>query len=601
MPHPIDAKKVNGAHSGRPEQVKEQGLKIWTAVKDAVKDGRSLSYDFLHKPPRRDYPDYYELIKHPIALDDIKKRLDNGSYASLGALKDDFELLVENAKQYNMAESQIVQDAKELLRIVHRLYRKMVPNGDDEENVNSLEHSMKTRIDKLIKKKGLGDRVLSTEFMDFPDRKLWSSYYKTIKKPQCFNNVQQRIKNKEYHTSAQFAADVELIFSNAMTFNLEHTQIWEDALTLRDTFRQLMSDLPPPHALQEYTKPSNKIKIRRPQPAQPTASTSTTQPAKHESGSSSLLLRVPAAHPATSAKTASQAPAIAPAPPPPTLPVAPNKVAPKASTPAPPKASTPQVQAQVKRATPQPPVQTVSFINATPLHYPQTAQPACVPPAPVVAPSTTAAPPVLRPSSAVNAHSTSHSPAPVVLPLSHQLKSVTLRIQPRDRVLTLDRRDGVKSWAVRLVPGETSVLVSDVTYMQDDEDDSSDEEDADADKHEKDEDDMDVDVEKETPSPPRNGKKKGKARARGRPPKASTVAAKAAQAAAAAKAEKAAKKKAVAKLGEIQLKLNTFVVKEQPEKPGEWSVYLPVGSNVIEVGEIGGMIWKVYAERLGDV
>jgi hypothetical protein len=47
---------------------------------------------------------------------------------------------------------------------------------------------------------------------------------------------QRKIKRKEYHTSAAFAADVELVFSNAMAFNQDHTVIWEDALALRVCF-----------------------------------------------------------------------------------------------------------------------------------------------------------------------------------------------------------------------------------------------------------------------------------------------------------------------------------------------------------------------------
>ena len=77
--------------------------------------GRSLSFDFIRKPSKRLYPDYYELIQHPIALDDIKKQLDTGAYSSLEAVKNDFELCFSNAKQYNQTESIIFQDAKELL------------------------------------------------------------------------------------------------------------------------------------------------------------------------------------------------------------------------------------------------------------------------------------------------------------------------------------------------------------------------------------------------------------------------------------------------------------------------------------------------------
>ena len=47
---------------------------------------------------------------------------------------------------------------------------------------------------------------------------------------------QKRIKRKEYQNSSDFAADVELVFSNALTFNQDETLIWQDAMALRVTF-----------------------------------------------------------------------------------------------------------------------------------------------------------------------------------------------------------------------------------------------------------------------------------------------------------------------------------------------------------------------------
>ena len=48
--------------------------------------------------------------------------------------------------------------------------------------------------------------------------------------------VQRKIKRKEYETIADFVIDVDLVFSNAMLFNEDHTPIWEDALELRVRF-----------------------------------------------------------------------------------------------------------------------------------------------------------------------------------------------------------------------------------------------------------------------------------------------------------------------------------------------------------------------------
>lgn len=353
-----------------------------------------------------------------------------------------------------------------------------------------------------------------------------------------------------------------------------------------------MSDMPPPHSIPEYAKLSNKIKIRPPQAPQ-AASSGSTQPAaatKFEQTTSSLLLRVPAAHPTNSP------PKVTPqAPPRPTnqAPAAPvRSPAPPAQAPPAPKPQKTQAQAptQPNAPIPQAPIQTVSFINATPSHYPRApyAPPSA---ASTPVPAVSATPPVFRASSALNVNSTSQSPAPapVTLPPSHQLKSIDLRIQPKGRPLSLDHRDGVKSWAIRLAPGETSVNFSNIIFLGDhaDEDSSGDEDEADKDD---DDFDMDVDVEVDSFSHAKNGRKKGKGRGRGRPPKA----------AAKGKAVKITKKKPTSKIGEIQLKLNNFVVREQPDQQGEWNVYLPLGSSVIEVGEVGGMIWKIYLERVGD-
>ena len=76
--------------------------------------GRMLSHDFLRLPSKRQYPDYYQLIKRPISLDEIKTQLENGLYTTLEDVKQDFETCFKNAKRYNMKDSQIWKDAKQL-------------------------------------------------------------------------------------------------------------------------------------------------------------------------------------------------------------------------------------------------------------------------------------------------------------------------------------------------------------------------------------------------------------------------------------------------------------------------------------------------------
>ena len=80
----------------------------------SLSSGRQLALVFQTKPSRKLYPDYYQIIKNPIALDDIKKRLDTGAYSSLQTIRTDFELLFNNALEYNMKDSVIWKDAKDM-------------------------------------------------------------------------------------------------------------------------------------------------------------------------------------------------------------------------------------------------------------------------------------------------------------------------------------------------------------------------------------------------------------------------------------------------------------------------------------------------------
>ncbi|KAJ7492311.1 RSC complex protein [Mycena latifolia] len=556
----------------RVGDVREQGMKLWHTVRDAVnKEGRILSTDFVRKPSKKLYPDYYTYIQHPIALEDIKKQLESDFYPTLEAVRQDFELCFENAKLYNRKDSEIWKDAKDLLKLANKTYNKLVPSDEDGEHAKkpSLHRLAKARLTKLVAKTDDTGRILSDIFMELPSKKLWPQYYDQIKKPQCLEAIFKKIKRKEYLTSTDFADDVELVFSNAMIFNQDHTPIWEDALNLRDTFRQLMSDLPSPFAVARYQKSSNaKIKIKMP------AATAAAGPAPPTTTASSVLLRVPG--PTAKASTPVVAPAPLPTPTPP----------PATASPALPPNTLPSTN--TIQPTPQPPAATyINTTTATFAHYPNASYiPGSTPLAPVTAPAPAPVPaPVVNPTPA-KIMSVSNSPAPPPLHPSHMLKGVSLMTEPCKRPFILDHRDGVKTWAMRLGPGERAVSVADVTYMGDDEDDSSDEEEEDEDDEDEDEDEMDVDV------PAKNGKKKGKGKGRTRGKgKVLTAAAKALQAARAAKKE-------ARKIGEVQVKLNGFVVAEKVGHPGQWMVDLQAGANLLEVGEKGGLIWKVYAERL---
>ena len=67
---------------------------------------------FIELPSRIEYPDYYQVIQHPIALQDMRNKL--GPLYSLADLKSDFDQMVQNAFTYNIKGSAVYTNAKAL-------------------------------------------------------------------------------------------------------------------------------------------------------------------------------------------------------------------------------------------------------------------------------------------------------------------------------------------------------------------------------------------------------------------------------------------------------------------------------------------------------
>lgn len=258
------------------QNVSELGLKLLETLRKATNSsGMHIANDFKKLPNKRMYPDYYELIKQPIAFDDIKARIDAHGYASLEDVKADFDLCFRNAKRYNMKNSDIWIAARDLQRMAATTFKELQPHSsetddkgaetqdedddDDDPGVGSpskndgagekrkagrppmLYKKYETRLNKLIEKNDDG-YYHSEIFMDVVNRKDYPDYYQVIKKPISFNMILKRIKRKEYPSPKEFMDDVELVFTNAVTYNEDHSQIWEDAKILQATFHTLCAD-----------------------------------------------------------------------------------------------------------------------------------------------------------------------------------------------------------------------------------------------------------------------------------------------------------------------------------------------------------------------
>ncbi|XP_028617242.1 protein polybromo-1-like, partial [Grammomys surdaster] len=80
--------------------------------------GQLIAEPFFHLPSKKKYPDYYQQIKMPISLQQIRTKLKNQEYETLDHLECDLNLMFENAKRYNVPNSAIYKRVLKLQQVM---------------------------------------------------------------------------------------------------------------------------------------------------------------------------------------------------------------------------------------------------------------------------------------------------------------------------------------------------------------------------------------------------------------------------------------------------------------------------------------------------
>ncbi|ESO11119.1 hypothetical protein HELRODRAFT_194900 [Helobdella robusta] len=221
---------------------------------DSIKSYRNsndqaICEPFLRLPSRRFYPDYYQEIKRPLSLVKIQKKIKNGSYPKLESLASDFNLVFDNAKQYNREDSRIYQDADTLQKVMRGKFEELKRS---KEAAATKQHQSKAADDEATRRKRMrlcddnlkknlyalynsvllfkiGNRSPIDIFRTLPLRKEYPDYYQIIKQPIDMNIIELKIKHDKYLNLMSLSLDFELMFNNARQYNEETSMIYRDA------------------------------------------------------------------------------------------------------------------------------------------------------------------------------------------------------------------------------------------------------------------------------------------------------------------------------------------------------------------------------------
>lgn len=204
---------------------------------------RQLDSAFLKLPPKKVYPDYYELIEQPISLSEITKKVQKGSYATPASFVADFALMYDNAVLYNDPTSWIVQDAKKILDYVNE--NVDVNATAPEPTPRELADMCEAVLDEIINHEFPEDGVLSGPFLYNVDPNEYPEYYTVIEKPTSFENVKKQLRGSLFSESSSvadnlnaFYNETDLILKNAQAYNDPSSLIHEDLKKLQQLLRE---------------------------------------------------------------------------------------------------------------------------------------------------------------------------------------------------------------------------------------------------------------------------------------------------------------------------------------------------------------------------
>ncbi|XP_019360771.1 PREDICTED: protein polybromo-1 isoform X7 [Gavialis gangeticus] len=243
--------------------------------------GQLISEPFFHLPSKKKYPDYYQQIKTPISLQQIRTKLKNHEYETLDQLESDLNLMFENAKRYNVPNSAIYKRVLKMQQVMQAKKKELARRDDIEDGDSMISSatsdtgSSKRKSKKNIRKqrmKILYNAVLEARepstgrrlcdlFMVKPSKKDYPDYYKIILEPMDLKMIEHNIRNDKYSGEEAMIEDMKLMFRNARHYNEEGSQVYNDAHMLEKILKEKKKELGPLPEDDDIASP--KLKLSR--------------------------------------------------------------------------------------------------------------------------------------------------------------------------------------------------------------------------------------------------------------------------------------------------------------------------------------------------
>ncbi|XP_042729302.1 bromodomain testis-specific protein isoform X2 [Lagopus leucura] len=202
-------------------------------------------------------PDYYSIIKKPMDLSTIKKRLEHNYYTKAAECIDDFKTMFLNCYIYNKPGDDIVFMAQELEKVFMQKIAQMppeeilMPNNKGKRKEKLIEEpqqpnsgtSSKQRTRQKQPESGEQSTAITQELQKATPPPLSAAQLTTLM-PAAIPITKKKMDNFEYRDIQEFATDVRLMFMNCYKRNSPDHEVVAMAKKLQDVFETHFAKIP---------------------------------------------------------------------------------------------------------------------------------------------------------------------------------------------------------------------------------------------------------------------------------------------------------------------------------------------------------------------
>ncbi|KAJ1963380.1 hypothetical protein GGI12_002084 [Dipsacomyces acuminosporus] len=185
-------------------------------------------------PVKQGVPTYFDVIKSPMDLGTIRKKLDRSKYETATQLRDDLQLIFSNCFLFNTPGTYVHTQGVNLHQIFGKVWKQHwgveatqpLPEHPPAE-ISLTEKETHTRARSILNK--IKNDQNSWPFLQPVDPIALGvpTYFAIVKNPMDIATIQKKLSKKLYKNVADFVCDIRLVIDDCFLFNLPDTPVHE--------------------------------------------------------------------------------------------------------------------------------------------------------------------------------------------------------------------------------------------------------------------------------------------------------------------------------------------------------------------------------------